>query len=167
MKIGGQSAGAKATGKADKPKGKAAKLKDKEEKKESKRPRDKAAGKLSLGKSKRGGKQFEEAVEVNQVEPVDEVISPDTPVTQAESATLESLASEVKEALQVSVIPPFTAGIVSSSLQNASNAQWAKNDETVLLVEAMQTVYIAEGVFVGDIASKPSFVKRSKGVVLL
>ena len=62
---------------------------------------------------------------------------------------------------------PFKDGIVHSAFGDADTAHWIKSEETDLLWEAIDLVHQVNGIFVGDVSIKTSFIKNNKGVALL
>lgn len=108
---------------------------------------------------KKGKKHVEPEMET---EGLDEVITSDTDVDN-----LDEPAAPQPERKAAKPVPAFTGGFVHSSLTGAVNMQWGRTEETAAFMNAVKTTHVVNGVFVGDIEVRPSFVKRSKGSVLL
>lgn len=96
----------------------------------------------------------------------DEVDVQDEIITE-ETELREDTAPEEPKVKEITPVLAFEQGIVSPAMKTAMNAHWGRTEETVVLMMAMRDAFMVNGVFIGDIVIKPSFVKRAKGSALL
>lgn len=77
------------------------------------------------------------------------------------------ITEEHGEESEVPLVGPFQGGLVHKSLQNCVNATRRRSDESTLFELACSEVYLVDGVFIGSIYIKSSFVKRAGGSALM
>lgn len=144
---------------------------DAAEEKKQKKPKGK---KVSPPKERHGrlGKSWKRQVEEGLVEPEvaatdisadddDEIITPTTDLQE------EDVMEGMPAKSAVTAVPAFKEGIVHPVFETAVNAHLPRNEETAVFMSVMRTTHLVNGVFVGDIVTRPSFVKRAKGSVLM
>ena len=90
-------------------------------------------------------------------------------VAEAEVPFEQSEAEKDLEVVRVEVltVEKFQGGFVHPALDGAVNSHWRRSEETNLLYGLMSKSLTLDGVYVGDIVSKPSFITKSGGAALL
>lgn len=64
-------------------------------------------------------------------------------------------------------VDPFTGGLVHPSFESAVNSFWKRSAETSVFMTALSADFYINGTFFGAIYTKPSFVRKTGGNVLL
>lgn len=91
----------------------------------------------------------------------DELVTASTASPKSDSdLKVESKHKEVKP------VRAFEGGFVNPALREAVNAHWRRSSETALLVAAIQEALVVDGMFVGLVFTRPSFVRKQGGGVL-
>lgn len=134
-------------------------LKGKKAPKKAKKDKPSPAPKSTKKKVNTKGKKLRGTAE-DDIDPQDETIT-------VSSEIPEEVEVQEQQATEVSPVLAFEQGIVSPAMATAMNAHWGRTEETLVLMMAMKNAFMVNGVFIGDIVIKPSFVKRSKGSALL
>jgi len=98
--------------------------------------------------------------------PAEEHMDDGDEVVQPGDVVQEFMSEEVKEPVTVR-IPAFEGGFMSPILRDARNVAWHRTDELDLVSQVLHETFVRNGVFIGDIVIKASFVKRAQGGMLL
>lgn len=96
----------------------------------------------------------------------------DSEDVEVKASGRKAVEAEVSEAKKVKVpevapVPAFRGGFVHSALDGAVNTHWRRSAESDLLLAAMEEALVIDGLFVGSIYAKASFVQKTGGALLL
>ena len=102
---------------------------------------------------------------------IDEVGAPgDDEILASKKASVKhtsDIPAEQIEQEAVCRVGSFQGGFVNPALEGAVNTSWRKSTEANLLLAAMEEALVVDGLFVGSIYAKASFVQKTGGGMLL